>query len=332
MRALHLVILMCKVSVIIPAYNVEKFIERTVASILRQSLQEIEIIVVNDGSQDGTLNILKSIQDKRLAIVNQRNHGVSAARNTGIDQAKGEYLFFLDGDDWLEPESLSEMYGLAETEQVEIVLSDYYVDDDKGHMQYIDTNNLISEDYLKEALLNRVQVSVWGKLYKASLFKDNQISFPEDISIGEDLYVNTLCFYFATKVRSIKKPYIHYIQRSDSMIATYNEKMLDIFKVFDLLKAFLEQKWILEKYQEEFIYFRFLHIYLSRAVFVPQKGLKIHRKIFKREKEQRKKYLSNQYVLTYLNSTRPLKKIKIQLLHFNYFLAIALESILNFKR
>ncbi len=119
-----------KISVIIPIYNAGLYLEKCLRSIMNQSLKEIEIICVNDGSTDNSLEILKGLgkEDKRIKIINQINQGVSKARNEALKIAKGKYCLNIDSDDWVELKYLEDMYKLAEKENLDIVVSDYYED------------------------------------------------------------------------------------------------------------------------------------------------------------------------------------------------------------
>lgn len=117
-----------KVSVIIPAYNAEKYIKMTVESIINQTLKEIEVIIINDGSTDNTLSIINELEkkDDRIIIINNENKGVSYSRNIGIKKSRGEYLAFIDADDWIEKNYLKDTYNIAEKQELDIVLTDIY--------------------------------------------------------------------------------------------------------------------------------------------------------------------------------------------------------------
>ena len=123
-----------KVSVIIPVYNAEKTIKKAIDSVLAQSMNNIQIVVINDGSTDSTLNILQSYADlKNLKLINQKNAGVSTARNNGIKNADGEFLFFLDSDDWLDPYLLEMMINYAEKNNLDLVACSH-IEDGRAHV------------------------------------------------------------------------------------------------------------------------------------------------------------------------------------------------------
>lgn len=127
------------VSVIIPTYNVEKYIEKAIQSVLDQTYPNIEIIVVDDGSTDHTVDVVRSFHDERIKLfINERNMGPSYSRNRGIKEAKGEWIAFLDGDDWWDKERLEKLLNVAETYQADVVCDDLYliVDGENETMDY----------------------------------------------------------------------------------------------------------------------------------------------------------------------------------------------------
>lgn len=246
-----------KVSVIIPAYNIENYIEKSIKSVIEQTLKEIEIIVVNDGSQDGTLKIIENLmkEDKRIILVNKENKGLSAARNTGLMCAKGEYIAHLDGDDWIEKEYLEDTYVFAKSNNLDMVVTDYYEDYGNNKLLYINDLKLENEKiiygnkYREIVYKNGVSNSVWNKLVKKDLYFNNNIFFLENISMGEDLAVNLRLIYTIEKVGKIEKAYIHYIQRPSSLTKTKNNKAKYLYPyitLFDILKNFLVIRGIYE--------------------------------------------------------------------------------------
>lgn len=179
------------VSFIVPAYNVDKYIEQCIMSIIEQDYRNIEIIVVDDGSQDQTGEIIDeiAITDGRVRPVHQSNAGVSAARNAGMDIAKGEYVVFVDGDDYIAPNYTDYMLCLALDNNADFVLSlNCYTR--KGEEQI--NNDLVKcidgEEATALLLGPRVIVGCWNKIYKTTLLKKNNIRFSEDLCYGEGLH------------------------------------------------------------------------------------------------------------------------------------------------
>lgn len=168
------------ISVIIPIYNVEKYLPRCLDSVLAQSFKDLQIICVNDGSKDDSLNILNDYaqKDDRILIISQENKGLSGARNTGLDAAKGKYIFFLDADDYLHPQALETFYNIALKTDSPIVISNTFArhGKDKISMAKFDINNInysICSNPLIDLYAHRfVSAIVWNKLYKKEVIQN----------------------------------------------------------------------------------------------------------------------------------------------------------------
>lgn len=307
---------MNKVSVIIPAYNVAEYIEKCIQSLLNQTLTEIEIIVVNDGSKDNTLAILQSISDSRLKIIDQVNSGVSQARNAGLGIATGEYIFQLDGDDWIEETALFDMYQVAKEKDLDIVISDAFVDDGISAV-YFNSADHLKGDGVQDLLLANITANVWSKLYKRILFTANNISYHSKISIGEDLLLNIALFHKAKKVYHLKKAYVHYMQREVSLTKVYSERLLQVFTMCELIKEYLVKNNLFEKYHKEFESMEYQHTYYYRVI-VDTNSRKIHRQFYDKGMEKYQDYLKNSYIVDFLNfRTKGEQKIE-KIFRFNY--------------
>ncbi len=256
---------MKKISVIVPVYNVEKYIEKCIRSIMEQTLKEIEIIVVNDGSPDRSSEIIDRLmkEDQRIKVINKKNEGVSSARNIGIKVATGKYIQFIDGDDWAEKDFLKSMYEFAEKENLDIVVSDYcedYFDGKKKIQEGKKKSEKIifdSKEYLKDFFYNGDAPAMWNKLFKTSLYKENNIFCPENISMGEDLATTPRLIYFSKKIGYLKKEFYHYRKNPKSITnTTTGINKCQIFQCFDLLDDFFKEKN--EKF-EDLLYRNRLH-------------------------------------------------------------------------
>lgn len=201
-----------KVSIIIPVYNISEYIEECVKSLWNQTYNQLEIILINDGSTDNSGNICDELasKDKRIISVHKKNGGISEARNAGIDLASGEYLFFLDGDDYLENNTIEVLVHILEKNKADIsaILK-------VGHSRITDEVIIGSSETMLYHLLNIPAVEMWGKLYKKNLF-DN-IRFP----IGkkhEDLYILPTVIFGAEKIVVYHKGLYNYRVREDSIM------------------------------------------------------------------------------------------------------------------
>ena len=181
-----------QISVIIPVYNVEEYIEKCICSLIAQTIKEIEFLVINDGSTDNSINLIKSFQDSRIRIINQKNSGLSEARNTGIKKARGRYVLFLDGDDYLiDDESILNMYNIAEKYKVDVLVGNAVkiYDDGKYEEFYRDSQIFIersmsSIEFLKTFILkDSMQIPVWMNLYRKDFLVNNNLYFINEDSL-----------------------------------------------------------------------------------------------------------------------------------------------------
>lgn len=217
-----------KVSVIIPVYNVEEYIEECLNSVVNQTLKEIEIIIVNDGTQDNSMKrIERFLSDKRIIIINKENGGVSSARNAGMKIAKGEYLSFIDPDDFIELTMMEELY--KEAEDSDIIFSDFISFDN------INKTKKMEKKYVKKT---RNGSMVWSnrglefksatsKLYKRSFLEENHIFFIEKM-INEDFPFNFTAFIISNNVKYINKFHYYYRQNRNGSITTNPNKEKEI--------------------------------------------------------------------------------------------------------
>lgn len=185
-----------KVSVIIPIYNGEKYFADCIQSILDQSFTNIEIIVINDGSTDGSLSLIKRYaqNDSRIVVINQKNKGVSAARNAGLSKARGDYIMFVDADDYIaRKDALELLIDFAKENGNPDVLCFRRVGDTRGRKApsgYSKLNDSIIGRMIVDETIN----TLWDKLYKKSIIRENSIKFPVGIRMAEDLLFNVQYF------------------------------------------------------------------------------------------------------------------------------------------
>ena len=179
------------VSVIVAAYNAEKYIRRCLDSLLAQTMKDFELIVVDDGSVDTTAAIVDEYagQDARVKVIHKPNGGVASARQAGLDAAKGEYTIHADADDWVEPDMLEEMYEMACGQKADMVICDYYEVFDSG--EKLNVQSPCPEDRLSVfgQMLNNLAGSLWNKLIRRSCYTDFNITFEPGVNHEEDKLV-----------------------------------------------------------------------------------------------------------------------------------------------
>lgn len=242
---------MPKVSVIVPIYNVEKYLEKCINSLLSQTLEDIQIILVNDGSKDNSGNIAKEYEKNnkdRVIYVEKENGGLSDARNYGLKYATGDFIAFLDSDDYIEKNAYEEMYNKAIEENADYVECDFiweFPNKIRVDKQYPYKN--------KKEMLSFVRVVAWNKLIKRQLITDNNLEFPKGLRY-EDIEFTYKLIPFVNKFAYVDKPFIHYVQREGSIANVQNERTAEIFTVLDNVIEFYKKNNIYEEYRNELEY------------------------------------------------------------------------------
>ena len=241
-----------KVSVIIPIYKVEKFIERCVRSLMEQTLKEVEYIFVDDATPDKSIEVLKSslaqYPDRKATILNhQQNQGLPAARNTGLAVATGEYIFHCDSDDCVEPTMLEELYVAAQKNNADIVWCDWFLTfaENERYMKQPSFDTPL--EALKAMLSGGMKYNVWNKLVRRSLYTDNGILFPTGYGMGEDMTMMML-FAHAQKVAYVPQAFYHYVKLNTGAFSqTYSERHLielkhNIQRICDYMQTVMGDK------------------------------------------------------------------------------------------
>ena len=218
------------VSIIVPIYGVEKYIERCAVSLFEQTYPNIEYIFINDCTKDSSLQILLNVIDnyparkKKIKIINkQKNEGLPQARKTGIENASGDYLCLLDSDDWADRNMISDMVSEAILTNADIVYTDWFQNELSIEKYCICNKYLTPHAYIKDAFYLKVPATTWNKLYKSSIFKEHSIEFPSE-NMHEDLAINIQLFYYAHSISYINKAYYHYRINPSSLTRNYNIK------------------------------------------------------------------------------------------------------------
>lgn len=245
------------ISIIIPCYNAELSLSKCLNSVIHQTYRNLEIIIIDDGSTDASAEIYKEFQesDKRIIVIKQSNSGVSRARNMGLKTASGEYICFVDSDDWVEPNYCSTLFDLLAEENSDIAVIEASYEDEEGNVVF---NKPISNERVfdgKRALSLLLEDSViqshpWGKLYKSKFLKD--ISFPEDLKSFEDYSTLFKVFDKAIKVVKSNDKLYHYIQRENSLSHNLSPEtayyfylaIMEVFKFWQATTQIKDQKKI----------------------------------------------------------------------------------------
>lgn len=251
---------MPKISVIVPVYNVEKYIEKCVESILNQTLKDFEIILVNDETKDKSIEIIeKKFNDPRIKIYNKANGGSASARNYGIRVSTGEYLMFIDSDDFVDINMFEDMYQTIIKDQTDLVICDYYKYYNDDNKEYISIIPHYDSHNPKCSVIGMPTASC--KLFKKEYFTKYNLSFLED-KLFEDNAIIPFACAVARNFSYIRKAYYYYLQRDGSNLnkSKYDKKWEDIFDSLEYLYQTFEASNILDEYQQEleYIYIEYL--------------------------------------------------------------------------
>lgn len=238
------------ISVIVPVYNAEKTLERCLNSILQQVYKEIEVICVDDGSKDNSLSMLKRFEqfDKRIKVIAKVNEGVSVARNVGIQASDGQYILFVDSDDYIEKNMILDLYQAMKKTEADIAIEGYREINHENSIEVYDYKNCIEK---KDFLLKCIQHTggvVCSKLYTAAVIKENNIFFRKDLSLSEDLIFALECMKRAKRLIQIEQADYVYDRRNEKYRKIdVIERLKKNITVHNLIVELLEDQEIEEK-------------------------------------------------------------------------------------
>ncbi|MBD8071307.1 glycosyltransferase family 2 protein [Bacillus sp. PS06] len=245
-----------KISVIIPVYNVENYLHRCVDSVLNQTFQEFEIILINDGSTDKSGGICDDYaqRDSRITVIHKKNARVAAARNDGLKMAKGKYVSFIDSDDWIEPEMFQRMITKADEYQLDFIMCDYKKRSDSYEQNktqpirsgFYSKENIVNELYKCLIMFDDIEfpptISNWVCFFRAEFLKCYNLKYDEDIHYCEDSLFGSKVMYHANNFYYLKDHYYYnYFYNPNSTTNTYNEqKWQSYLKINERLKKYFE--------------------------------------------------------------------------------------------
>ncbi len=241
-----------KVSVIIPIYNAYDYLRPALDSVIYQTLREIEIICIDDGSTDCSLEILKEYQksDDRIRIVTEANAGPGLARNNGLGRARGEYIAFLDADDFYEPGFLELLYERAKDGALDIVIASYDIynsrraifskADEGDHIEIFEGGAITSKSQHPDEILASTTGSAWNKMFRRSFVIDKELRFLPDVKIYEDVYFTVTALSLAERVARVPEVLIHHrIHSEQARTKMLRKNCMQIPLVFVKIKEFL---------------------------------------------------------------------------------------------
>ncbi len=275
------------ISVIIPVHNSERYLRKCLDSVANQTFNNFEVIMVDDGSEDRSLCIMKEYGDKHsnFKLFSIEKSGVSEARNIGIEKSSSKYLAFIDSDDFVLPNFLEVLYNNINKSNTDIVCCNYYLYWPKKNFYIKDIMHLSSGIYSSEKILYslvkdvRVHFFLWNKLWRRSLFIDNNIKFPRG-KCYEDIYVCLMAVYFSKNISVVSSCLYFYTRRDDSFeSSTTLKKYKDYIEAFKYIRIFLDSQGEYNKYRKS-------HIILGMRIILSSIPMLL---FMKRDKENKQK-------------------------------------------
>ncbi|MEW9052626.1 MAG: glycosyltransferase [Neobacillus sp.] len=234
------------VSIIVPIYNMEKYLPKCLDSIQNQTLRDIEIILINDGSTDTSGKIADdyALKDSRIKVIHKDNGGVSSARNSGMVIATGQYIGFVDPDDWISYEMYEKLYAAAEIEELDIVICHNYNHFiEKGYYE-LDTFNIIDNtlaNIRRNSLNDQYFSAVWNMIFKRSLIKEINHKFAEHLTVWEDGCFVLKAFYATNNIKYIEEAYYHY--RKPERKQKYIHNLFESLLYLQDIRELCVRKW-----------------------------------------------------------------------------------------
>ncbi len=316
-----------KVSVILPIYNQEKYLDKALNSLEKQSLKDAEFICINDGSTDNSLNILQTHakKDSRIKIINQKNQGTGRSRNNGLKVAIGEYIAFLDPDDWLEKDALESLYNKSKNQNCDMVIFNFRRLDDKGkYLSQFDLKKRFQKYYnireeenftwrnIKPRVLGGTYPVAWNKFYKTDFVKQNKLHFAKS-NLAEDHVFVFGATLNAKNIGYLDKCLYNYVVHDNSATKERSDKYLCIFRSIDSVINMIKKLGLSEELKKEIngYVIRFLS-YHSKQILSKSKFIDICKRKLPAEQNQilSERFSANPKLLPIINSLLASKKLK----------------------
>ncbi|WP_252215189.1 glycosyltransferase [Clostridium sp. VAP41] len=292
---------MFKVSIITPVYNVEECIEKSIKSVINQTCKEFEFLLIDDGSKDRSIEIAKSLlenSDINFKIITQENAGVSCARNRGINIASGEYITFLDSDDYIDSRFVELMYDKAKKTECDVVFCDYSEVDNNGNVLVKNRTNYLN-DFIsgKEAALlqlkDEITIGMRSAIYKNSVIQNNNLLFDTNRKYGEDMVFVVKALLYSNKVISVNEILAFYVIWGNSVTQNVSLKHLDCYYSYIDLLNYVKKDSNLKEIENFLSEFK-IQYSISHVFSILGKDPNFHKDLFKfLSQEDVKLYLKN---------------------------------------
>lgn len=269
-----------KISIVVPVYNGEAFFEKSLQSLLAQTLEDLEIIIINDGSTDGTQKIIDTYQERYPDRIKSRlveNGGAGKARNYALDLAEGEYIGFFDSDDFIAKDMYEKLYDKAVREDADIVVCGYYVATNTSLRSY----QKGSMEYYGQSIYDQPDMFVygvpylWNKIFRRAMIEKNSIRF-HDFRIFEDLEFTYRLFFLANRIVKVDEPLYYYMKlNADSLTARFTDRFFDIVPAMKSLVQFARDLGVYDQFKDYLLFIYMNHMYIRMNANVSFSDMKL---------------------------------------------------------
>lgn len=335
------------VSIIVPVYNVpDKYLKTCIESLMNQTMQEIEIVIVDDGSKNNSGEIcdMYSKKDSRIKVIHKKNGGLAAARNTGFEAATGEYITFVDGDDWIASNMCEEMYKVTINQDIQLVMCGIMKDYGHSSVEYkfdLENMKVYREEECKELqakllIFNGNIACAYAKLIDREFLLKNKIIHDQKLKQGaEGLEFNLRLFGKMSRAIFVNQPFYHYIFNDKSISASFDEKNNEyVLKCFQKIEVYIKNNVNREKLLPNF-YNRLIYVILTTAItgyFNPENKDRYSIKVRKY-----KRYLSNPILIEALGKSNNIglsltRKITLFFIKIKWFLPVSIIARIRRKQ
>lgn len=315
-----------KLSIIVPVYNVEQYLKRCLNSIFNNTFQDFELIIINDGSTDKSEDVILEFVDKykdKIIYLSKKNAGVSIARNDGIKKARGNYITFIDSDDYIEPNMFETMMKKMAQDDFDIVVCDAKIVYEDSNDSRVVSSGYIQDLYHKNRIRETMPVFypvMWNKIYKTEIVK--KIQFTSGVWYEDMEYLLKL-YPHINSIGVVKKPLYNYLQRKNSITYTYNDKLYDIINNMERVIDYYKLEGVYDEYKDEieYLYARYAFTTFPKRLAKCRDKTKYNKGIefaFGKVEEHFPNYKQNRYLNMVGIKGRYIKCFNRLLSHINY--------------
>lgn len=321
---------MVKVSFIVIGYNIEKYLFRCFSSVQNQTLKDIEIIFVDDGSTDNTYKIVSQMakKDTRIKVITQKNSGANAARKKGFESAEGEYVVFVDGDDWVEENLAERLYEIVTKNKYDIISFGHYFafDNYKNKADIVCNGVLENYDYLDNIIISKLSHNLWNKFYKRDFLVKAGFDKVPSITMGDDLVANVCLGVHKPKVLILKEYFYNYYHNNDSVTLQISPKILEIQTTISEIERVLKENNLYDKYNKQVEYVKF-HEFFILVVKNRHKKTYIQKELYDKYKSEKIAIKKNEICTSFLKSISILERVLLYLYLINYELGYRVSRL-----